>query len=72
VKQTYHSNVEEIQNRVDVVNFSQRKTGNCEMGVGLKVGGSIQRWNRQKKGRLTQSQQQIGDLDKCAVFVKKH
>jgi hypothetical protein len=41
VKQTYDSNVEAIQNRADVVKFSQGETGNCEIRVGLKVGGSI-------------------------------
>jgi hypothetical protein len=64
VKHTYDSKVEAIQRRVDVVYFSQRTTGNCKIRVGLNVGCSIQCWNRRKKGRLTQSQQQIWNLEK--------
>ena len=64
MKYSYDSKVEAIQSRVDVVYFSQRTTGNWKIRVGLNVGCSIQCQNGRKKGRLTQSQQQIWNLEK--------
>jgi hypothetical protein len=62
MKHNYDSKVEAIQSRVDVVYFSQWNTGNWKIRVRLNVGCSVERWNRHKKGRLTDSQQNIRDF----------